>query len=155
VLAQGIVSALGASAIFYSSMSSVGTWFFKNRAAAFGIMASGSSLAGVVLPIMVVKLIPIIGFQWTIRATAFTLLGMLVIANLTVKSRLTPKPKPVVIMEFITPLKEAAFTLTTLASFMFFFGLFLPFTYIILQGQHDGMSENLSNYLVPIINATS
>jgi MFS family permease len=50
ILAQGIVSALGASAIFYASMSSVGTWFFKKRATAFGIMASGSSLGGVVLP---------------------------------------------------------------------------------------------------------
>ena len=50
ILAQGMVSALGASAVFYAAMSSVGTWFFKNRAASFGIMASGSSLGGVILP---------------------------------------------------------------------------------------------------------
>lgn len=50
VLAQGICSAFGASAIFYSAMSSVGTWFFRNRAASFGVMASGSSLGGVILP---------------------------------------------------------------------------------------------------------
>jgi MFS family permease len=50
ILAQGIVSALGASAIFYGSLSSVGTWFFKNRALAMGIFASGSSMGGVILP---------------------------------------------------------------------------------------------------------
>ncbi len=68
ILAQGICSALGASAVFYSAMSSIGTWFYKNRATAFGVMASGSSLGGVIFPIMVSKLIPQIGFPWTMRA---------------------------------------------------------------------------------------
>jgi MFS family permease len=155
ILAQGIVSALGASAIFYSAVSAVPTWFFKRRATAFGIMASGSSIAGIILPIMVVKLIPKIGFPWTMRAVAFFLLGMLVIANLTIKSRLKPKPKPVVIMEFIRPLKELPYTLVVLGAFFFFFGIFLPFTYVILQAQKDGMSDDLSSYLVPILNAAS
>jgi Major Facilitator Superfamily len=154
VLAQGIVSALGASAIFYSAMSSVGTWFFKNRAAAFGIMTSGSSLGGVLLPIMVTKLVPQIGFGWTMRAASFLFLAMLVLANLTVKSRLTPKPKPLKLKEFVTPLKEPPFALLTVGSFMFFFGLFLPFNFIILQAEMSGMSKDLSGYLVSILNAT-
>ena len=49
----GICSPIGASLIFYPAMSSVGTWFKKNRALAFGVMASGSSLGGVIFPIMV------------------------------------------------------------------------------------------------------
>ncbi|KAG4431064.1 hypothetical protein IFR05_013456 [Cadophora sp. M221] len=155
ILAQGILSALGASAIFYAAMSSVGTWFFKNRATAFGTMASGSSLGGVVLPIMVSKLIPQIGFPWTMRAVAFTMLGMLIIANFTVKSRLTPQPKKLDLMTFIYPLKEPAFALLCIASFLFFFGTFLPFNYIILQAQSHGMSVNLSIYLIPILNAAS
>ena len=104
---------------------------------------------------MVVKLIAQIGFPWTMRAVAFTLMGMLFIANLTIKSRLKPKPKPLAIMEFITPMKEPPYTLTVLASSFFAFGVFLPFTYIILQGQKDGMSINISQYLVPILNAAS
>ena len=39
--------------IFYPAMSTVTTWFFKKRAFAFGIIASGSSLGGVIFPIMV------------------------------------------------------------------------------------------------------
>jgi MFS family permease len=132
-LAQGVVSALGASAVFYPAMSCVGQWFFKNRAAAFGIMASGSSLGGVIFPIMVTKLIPRIGFPWTMRAAAFMILGMLVIANLTVKARLTPKPRLLALMEFIRPLKEPAYALICVAAFMFFFGTFLPFNFVILQ----------------------
>lgn len=36
--------------IFYPAMNSVGTWFFKRRAFAFGVMAAGSSLGGVHIP---------------------------------------------------------------------------------------------------------
>ena len=32
--------------IFYPAMSSVTSWFFKRRAFAFGVVASGSSLGG-------------------------------------------------------------------------------------------------------------
>lgn len=133
LLSQGVVSSCGSSMIFYAGMSSVGTWFFRNRAAAYGIMASGSSLGGVIYPIMVSKLIPQIGFAWTMRTCAFLILGMVLIANFTVKSRLAPTPKPVVLMEFIRPFKEPAFALLCVASFLFFFGMFLPFNYIIVQ----------------------
>jgi MFS family permease len=151
--AQGCVSAIGASAIFYASMNSVGTWFTKRRAFAYGVMTSGSSLGGVVLPIIVMKLIPHIGFGWTMRVAAFTILGTMITANLTVKSRLSPKPMPLILMEFITPFKEMPFLLTVAGSWMFFFAMFLPFTYIILQAEQNGMSEDLSNYLLPILNA--
>jgi hypothetical protein len=151
-LTQGCVSAIGASAIFYTSMGAVGTWFFRRRAFAYGIMISGSSLGGVVLPIIVMKLISHIDFAWTMRVVAFILLGMLIIANPTVKTRLTPQPKPLILTEFITPFKEMPFMLTVAGSWMFMFATFLPFTYIILQAQQDSMSEDLSNYLLPILN---
>jgi MFS family permease len=153
ILAQGIVSALGASAIFYPSISCISTWFFKNRAAAYGITASGSSLGGVIFPIMVTKLIPQIGFGWTMRVCAFTILVLQVVANLTVKSRLTPRPKPLILMEFIRPLKQKEFALCVAASFFVFFGTFIPFTFIILQALKYGMSPDLANYLIPILNA--
>jgi MCP family monocarboxylic acid transporter-like MFS transporter 10 len=37
------------------------------RGLAFGILASGSSVGGTVLPIAVRKLIPILGFKWAMR----------------------------------------------------------------------------------------
>lgn len=126
-LAQGVCSAIGASAVFYAGMGSISTWFFKKRATAFGIMASGSSLGGVIFPIMVQRLIPKIGFPWSMRAAAFTILGLLLIANITVKSRLSPKPRKLDLMEFVRPLRDPAFTLICVGGFMFFFGTFLPF----------------------------
>ncbi|KAI9836008.1 MAG: hypothetical protein M1837_003542 [Sclerophora amabilis] len=155
LLAQGICSPIGASAIFYPALSTVGTWFFKNRALAFGVIASGSSLGGVIFPIMVERLVEEVGFGWAMRIAAFLILFMMVIANLTVRSRIPPSPKPLNIMEFITPLKEPPFLLTCLGSFLFFFGLFLPFNYIILQATSDGMSPGLASYLLSMLNAAS
>ncbi|KAI4204745.1 MAG: hypothetical protein LQ346_001569 [Caloplaca aetnensis] len=118
-------------------------------------MASGSSLGGVILPIMVNKIIERSGFPWAMRGVAFLLLGLLVYANLTVRSRLPPSPKPWSFMEFVYPFQELPYFLVVSASFLFFFGMFLPFTFIILSAEHDGMSSGLANYLVPILNAVS
>ncbi|KAL8681288.1 MAG: hypothetical protein Q9186_002599 [Xanthomendoza sp. 1 TL-2023] len=137
LLAQGVCSPIGASLIFYPAMSSTGTWFFKRRALAFGLVASGSSLGGVILPIMVDNIIARSGFPWAMRSAAFLLLGLLIYANLTVRSRLPPSPKPWSLVEFILPLRELSYSLTVLAAFLFFFGMFLPFTFIILSAEHD------------------
>ncbi|KAI4111342.1 MAG: hypothetical protein LQ339_000541 [Xanthoria mediterranea] len=155
ILAQGVCSPIGASLIFYPAMSSTGTWFFKRRALAFGIMAAGSSLGGVILPIMVDRIIARAGFPWAMRGAAFLLLALLIYANLTVRSRLPPSPKPWSLMEFVLPFRELPFSLVVFASFLFFAGMFLPFTFVILSAQHDGMSERLAAYLVPILNAVS
>ncbi len=136
-------------------MSSVGTWFKKNRALAYGIMASGSSLGGVIFPIMVQRLIAQTSFGWSMRAAAFLILGLLIYANLTIRSRLPPNPTPWSLREFISPLRELPFFLVVLASFFFFFGLFLPFNYIILYAEANGMSSRLASYMLAVLNAVS
>ncbi|KAI4091805.1 MAG: hypothetical protein LQ344_003909 [Seirophora lacunosa] len=155
ILSQGICSPIGASLIFYPALSSTGTWFFKRRALAFGIMAAGSSLGGVILPIMVNQIIARSGFPWAMRGVAFLLLGLLIYANLTVRSRLPPSPKPWSFMEFVYPFRDPPYFFVVFASFLFFFGMFLPFTFIILSAEHDGMSRRLADYLIPILNAVS
>ena len=137
ILAQGICSPIGASMLFYPAMSCVTTWFFKKRATAFGIMASGSSLGGIIFPIMVTKLIPQVGFGWSMRISAFLILALMVVGNLTVKSRIPPRPAPIEIMEFIRPLKEPVYSLTVFSSFLFFMGIFLPISFIILQAAKE------------------
>jgi multisubunit Na+/H+ antiporter MnhG subunit len=50
LLSQSVLSALGVAAVFSAATGPVGSWFLKRRALAFGIVASGSSLGGVILP---------------------------------------------------------------------------------------------------------
>lgn len=118
-------------------------------------MVAGSSIGGVILPIMVNHLVGSLGFGWTIRAVAFMLLGIVIIGNLTVKSRLPPSKRPFVFKEFVTPYTEPVFLLTTIGSFLLYLGGFLPFNFVIVQAQANGMSASLAGYLVSIINASS
>ena len=155
ILAQGICSPLGASAIFYPAMSSVVTWFHRRRAFALGIMASGSSLGGVIFPIMVQRLIPQIGFPWTMRAAAFLILGLLTIANLTVRSRIPPAPRPFSPLDFVRPMAELPFFLLATGAFFIMLGLFLPFNYVTLSAIEIGMDPYLASYLLAILNALS
>ncbi|KAI0838429.1 MFS general substrate transporter [Hypoxylon sp. FL0890] len=155
ILSQGIVSAVGMSAVFNSATNSVMGWFFKKRAAALGLTVSGSSLGGVVLPIMMEHLIPKIGFAWTMRTLGFMFLALCGFACVTVKSRLPPRKKPFNIMDYLRPLREPAFVCIVLAGFFFFWGMFLPFNYIELQATQQGIDPAIIPYLLPIINAVS
>lgn len=49
-LAQSVCSGIGAAALYHSSTNAVSTWFEKKRALVLGIIGSGSSFGGLVLP---------------------------------------------------------------------------------------------------------
>jgi MFS transporter, MCT family, aspergillic acid transporter len=136
------------------ALSAVATWFHHKRGLAFGITMSGSSAGGVIFPIMINHLIPKVGFAWSMRIAAFMILGLLIIANLTVKTRTPPHPQPpMTLKEFFSPLTERTYALTAAGNFLFVFGLFIPINYLIVQAIAGGMSPSLANYLIPILNA--
>ncbi|KAI0433204.1 monocarboxylate permease-like protein [Xylaria sp. FL1042] len=155
VLSQGIVSGIGAAAVFNCASNSTITWFYKYRAAALGIVVAGSSIGGIVLPILMSHLIPMIGFPWTVRILGFIVLLFCGIASFTVRSRLPPRPKPFHFAELVTPFKEPRFALIVIASFFFFWGLYLPFNYLNIQAQQQGVNPTLIPYILPIVNAVS
>lgn len=153
ILAQGICSPLGASFVFYPALSCTATWFDKRRALAFGIVSSGSSLGGVVFPTMLSRLLPRIGFGWSLRISGFMVLAMLIIANLTVRSRIAPVPRPVKLTDYIGPFSEVPFILLMLAACCGFFAMFVPINYVIVEAQEDGVDRELAGYLLTILNA--
>jgi MFS family permease len=155
ILSQGVCSPIGASMLFFPAMTSCISWFLKRRALAFGVIAAGASLGGVIFPIMVTRLVPQIGFGWTMRACAFLILGLLILGNLTITSRLRPRKAPFSLYEFVAPLSEKPFALLNAGAFLGFLGLFVPISYIVVQADSIGMSLYLQGYLVPILNGAS
>ncbi|KAM3512697.1 hypothetical protein MY11210_003650 [Beauveria gryllotalpidicola] len=154
-LAQSVCSALGCSFLFYAPIAAIGTWFSQHRALAFGIITAGSSIGGVVLPIMVNHLVDQVGFGWAMRCTAFLMLGILVVGNLTIKSRLPPLGRKFDVNDFISPFSERPFLLLSIGGFIIYLGGFLPFNFIITQAKAEGMSPHLAMYMVSIVNAAS
>lgn len=152
-LCQAICSAVGASCVYYACAGALTTWFLKKRSTAFGIAATGSSVGGVVLPILVFHLIPRLGFPWAMRIIGFVICTFLIVINLTVKSRIKHTSKPFRTAAYVTPFREPCFCLLALSLSLFVFGLFIPMNFLVVQAQSKGMSRTLSEYLIPILNA--
>lgn len=154
ILSQAICSPLGAAMVLYPSFSCVTIWFRQKRALALGITSSSSSLGDTILPIIVNRLIPRIGFAWTMRVCAFILFGLLLVTNLTVRSRIAPQRKDAGIRAYLRPFTSLSFVLTSLTGFFYSMGMFIPITFMVTYGAHVGLSNNWAGYLVSIYNAS-
>ncbi|TGJ81352.1 hypothetical protein E0Z10_g7424 [Xylaria hypoxylon] len=155
ILSQGVVCGIGAATVFNCANNSTITWFYRYRAAALGLVVAGSSIGGIVLPILMSHLIPKIGFPWTVRILGFIVLAFCGVASFTVKSRLPPQSKPFHFAELVQPFRELRFSLVVVAAFFFFWGLYLPFNYLNIQAAQQGVNPTLIPYLLPIVNAVS
>lgn len=148
-------SAVGVSALFQPTLSTIHGWFDKKRGAAFGILATGSSIGGVIFPIMVTRLIKQHGYDWAMRICGFMILGLLVIACLTVKPIHPPRPQKVSSAQLLQPFREPEFILCMLGFFFFTYGIFVPINYLPVQALKAGVDPDFVQYLIPILSAAS
>ncbi|KAK4937662.1 hypothetical protein LTR10_021735 [Elasticomyces elasticus] len=155
MLSQGVCSAIGACFLFSPAMACISTWFYKRRGMAIGICAAGSSLGGVIFPIIVSHMINETGFGWAMRTCAFLILFNCIIAILTLRSRIPPAGRKFELMAFVRPMQEVPLLLTTAAVFFFYWGMFPVMSFITAVGNGRGMSLQLAQYLVSILNAGS
>ncbi|KAK9463004.1 major facilitator superfamily domain-containing protein [Lipomyces oligophaga] len=157
MLAQGICTAIGQALLFSPAVAAVSGWFIKKRAVAIGITASGSSIGGVVMPVMFRQIQPRAGFAWAIRSLSFLTAGLALISCFTVTSRIRRRDKFVINFHatYITPFKSVRFDLIIVGIFLVYWGIFIPIGYIPSQATANGMSISLAFYLVSIQNAAS
>lgn len=82
-------------------------------------MTSGS-IGGIIFPLMLQRLFPMVGFAWATRILGFILLLLLGVANLLVRSRLPRKPLPNFrsIAPDFSAFKDPPFTLVTIGIFL-------------------------------------
>lgn len=119
-----------------------------------GIMATGGSLGGVIFPIMMSRMISSTGYPWTMRTAAFLILGLQLIAILTIRPRGKPTPKKMPLGRLTAPFKELPFVMLLLGVFILTYGILIPVDYMALQASQEAqMSEQMSQYLISIFNA--
>lgn len=156
LLSQGMCSAIGVACVYLSAVACVSGWFDKRSGLAFGAFATGSSLGGVVLPIMVTRLINTAGYGWAMRAGAFLIGGMCIIAICTVRRRSAIKAQTsFTAAQLKQPFKEIPFLFILGGLFLIPFGLYTPINYLPSVTVSSGMSQSLAQYLVSIYNGAS
>ena len=114
----------------------------------------GGSAGGILFPLVFQQLIPRIGFPWACRVTGFMQLALLIPANLLVKSRLKPRPDAKATVDF-TAFRSLVFSLTTFATFLTEWGIFIPITYLSSYAIDKGAGEGFSYTLIAIFNVGS
>ncbi|KAJ7138059.1 MFS general substrate transporter [Mycena epipterygia] len=154
LVCQGIAVGIASGVIFGPTLAIVSHWFKRRRSTAMGIVAAGSSVGGVIIPILVQKLIPQIGFRWTTRVVALLLLLTTGILNLCLKRRLPPVKTSGGIFNW-KAFKYRPFSLYTLAVFVCFFGLYTLLTYIDVSAIDAGIAPSFDVYLLAIANGSS
>ncbi|KAG6008921.1 hypothetical protein E4U54_008633 [Claviceps lovelessii] len=155
MLSQGLCSSLGVSAIFLASIGTVSGWFKRRRGMAFGLFATGSSLGGVVFPIMLSRLIQSVGYGWAMRTAAFIILALLIVANCTIKPRHVCGRHPLSRRVLARPFHESPFLFLLVGLALIPFGLYTPIDFIPTVAKSEGMRESLAENLIAFYNAAS
>ncbi|KAE9973395.1 hypothetical protein EG327_009110 [Venturia inaequalis] len=154
ILAQAFCIGLGTGCLFVPAVGIISTYFHSKLALATGIAASGSSLGGVIYPIVLHRLYNSIGFGWSVRVIGFITLATLLIPNIVMKPRVLPAAKRALVDW--TAFKSAPFMVFTAGTFVGFMGLFMFFFYIQLYAiTKHATNENLAFYLLSMLNAAS
>ncbi|KAJ3542999.1 hypothetical protein NM208_g2232 [Fusarium decemcellulare] len=156
MLTQGVCISIGSGIIFVPSVAVLTQYFDTRLSFAVGIAASGSSVGGVVYPIMFRNLVYRLGFGWTTRITGFVALVGLLFANVALRLRQRPNNDKRRVLIDWEAFHDAPFTITCLSVFVAFTGLYTPFYYIQSFALNRGLAGgDLALNLLAILNAGS
>ena len=114
----------------------------------------GGSAGGIVFPLMLQSLFPRIGFRYASLVMASIDLFLLLLANILIRARLSPKPGGSVWPDFRI-FRDKTFALTTAGVYFMEWGLFVPLSFISSYALHEGINPAFAYQLLAIINAGS
>ncbi|TFK36298.1 major facilitator superfamily domain-containing protein [Crucibulum laeve] len=155
-LTQSVLFNLGAAFGFYPSISIITHWFKKRTAYALGCVIGGASAGGIVFPIMLHKLLPKIGFGWTVRACALVVAFCYSCAIVTIRARRPPKPLPPikVFLDFAA-FKDPRYAIFAVGAWFNIVSVFNPFFQVGAYGIVANGASPVTPYLLTIMCATS
>lgn len=154
LLSQGFCVGIGAGCLFVPCVAILPAYWSTKLGLAIGLAAAGSSMGGVIYPIVFYKLIDQVGFAWSTRVIGFIALATLIIPNMVMKMRFKP-PKARALID-VTAFTDGPYIMCVVAAMIGFIGLYVVFFYISFYGQATRITDSaMSFYIVPILNAAS
>ncbi|KAL4881342.1 major facilitator superfamily domain-containing protein [Aspergillus karnatakaensis] len=154
ILAQGICVGLACGCLFVPAIAILPQYFRAKRGLANGLAATGSSIGGVIYPIMFNQLQKQVGFHWATRAVGFLAFGTCCISFCLMRMRFVPREKRKLIQ--LGAFKEPIFVLFSIGMFMGFLGFYNFLFYVQSYAIETGIvDDNLGFYLLAMLNAGS
>ncbi|KAG2156795.1 major facilitator superfamily domain-containing protein [Suillus bovinus] len=156
-LSQGVGFGIAIGLTNVPSIAIVSHHFQRCRAIAMGIVVAGSSLGAILHPIILNNLINRrLGFANGVRASATLNSGLLLIANLLMRTRIPPQPNAVSYTRVLqNSSRDGAYICGCVALAAFNFGYFFEVFYLQLDSTLHGLSREFSFYSLTILSSGS
>lgn len=165
-LAQSFLLGISVAFLYCPAMATVSRYFHKNKGLTVGITVGGSSLGGVIWPIVLNELLNTHGvsFGWTIRAIGFIMVPLLILAMVTVVSPpQTEQHSGAIVQEIdkkrpkrdLSIAKDPTFIILCAGLAISVLGMYSPMFYITTYARSLGHPIDISFYLVSVINGSS
>ncbi len=127
-LAQGVCIGVANGLVFCPTAALVATYFSKRRAFAMSITSTGTATGGLICPAVAQRLLPDIGFPWTVRVMGLITFVTSVITIICLRPRPQSKtPGPLVDWMAFT---EVPYVLYCIGSFFVFMALLFANYYV-------------------------
>ncbi|KAK8858957.1 hypothetical protein IAR55_003189 [Kwoniella newhampshirensis] len=151
VLAHGIAVGLGMGIMFPPAVSTVSHHFGRSRyrSLAYGCVAAGSSIGGIIFPILARTLFPAMGFAWTVRIFAFIVLLATIVAYVCL-STVHPPRKTVAVLSPVV-----SYVLHVAGAGCCSMAIYCPLSFAVTYGTARGFATSLANYSLAVINGCS
>lgn len=166
-LAQAFLLGISVSFLYCPAMATVSRYFNKNKGLTVGIIIGGSSLGGVIWPIVLNELLNTHGvsFGWTIRAVGFIMVPLLILAIVTVVAppETEHHSERAIVQEIeekrpkqdLSIAKDPTFIILCAGLAISVLGMYSPMFYITTYARSLGHPIDISFYLVSVINGSS
>lgn len=155
LLTFSVLNGLGCALLLTPSLAAVGHWFYVRRGLATGLAATGGSIGGIVYPLMLRSLLPKVGWASSLRIHALVSCLCCMAGNLLVRSRVAPAHDATSRPD-LRILKQRAFALVVVATFLLELAMFVPLTYLSSYAVAEGgFSTDFAFALLPVLNAGS
>ncbi|KAK0567690.1 hypothetical protein OC844_000142 [Tilletia horrida] len=150
-LSQGLCAGIGEGLIMLPVISTPTEWFCKKRSFASGLVAAGSALGGVLLPIAINRLLNFhhVSLGWTLRIIALLQLVAMSIATLLVKQRFRSDAPS---LPWKIYFGSRAMNFLLVGSFLMYLAQYIPYLYISVFGVARGMDPSLAFYFTAVLN---
>ncbi|KAH7910238.1 MFS general substrate transporter [Hygrophoropsis aurantiaca] len=156
-LTQGLLSGCAAGMLYIPSMAVISHHFEKRRALAMTFAASGACFGSVAHPIMLNNTLNSqLGFASSVRASAGLITGLLIIACLSMRTRI---PISHTTVDYLLTAKkcwhDSAYVFGTAGLTIFVVAFYYPLFYLQLDSSVHGLDKTFSFYSLVIMNTSS
>jgi MFS family permease len=157
ILCLGVMGGISAALILTTALSCISHWFKRRRGLATGVAMMGTSVGGIIIPLLLRSTLNRYSWKWAIRILAFVITGCLAVGNALIRGRLKSKrhtkTQPIISLSIFGDMR---FTFLTLSIFGFEFVLFGSLGILPTYAQfNQGYPPSTGFYLISVLNGSS